>query len=118
MKHKAQKDDDYDGYANYSPNNNYQQDGLTFRINIPRVIKLTLPNLPIELPFPNFGTPYYNARMDIPTGNYYYQPDNIQSFGYQQPSSLEQTENFEDGSIIGNRKVMRPSNKDFYSGRW
>ncbi|MED6200140.1 hypothetical protein PIB30_082306 [Stylosanthes scabra] len=122
MKHKAQKDYDYYGYGYYSPNNNnYQLDGLTFRINIPGIAKVTLPNLPIELPFPNLfknvETPYYNERMNIPASNYY-QPNNIQSFGYQQPSSFEHTENFEDGSIIRNRKVMRPSNKDFYNGRW
>ncbi|XP_016174332.1 uncharacterized protein LOC107617011 isoform X3 [Arachis ipaensis] len=109
----------------YYPNN-YQLDGLTFRVNIPGFARIYLPNLPIELPFPNVELPFHTTRM-IRNGYYYpgnyYQPiipsslltqskqyHNIQSFGYQ-PSSLSNIDNFEDGSIIRNRKIMRPSSE-------
>ncbi|QHN77706.1 uncharacterized protein LOC107617011 isoform X5 [Arachis ipaensis] len=74
----------------YYPNN-YQLDGLTFRVNIPGFARIYLPNLPIELPFPNVELPFHTTRM---IRNGYYYPDN-----------------FEDGSIIRNRKIMRPSSE-------
>ncbi|XP_057736275.1 uncharacterized protein LOC130951599 isoform X2 [Arachis stenosperma] len=123
MMPNTQKDYGY-GYGYYP--NNYQLDGLTFRVNIPGFARIYLPNLPIELPFPNVELPFHTTHM-IRNGYYipgnYYQPiilsslltqnkqyHNIQSFGYQ-PSSLSNIDNFEDGSIIRNRKIMRPSSE-------
>ncbi|MED6209673.1 hypothetical protein PIB30_057013 [Stylosanthes scabra] len=121
MKPKAQKHYDYRyGYYYYYPNN-YQLDGLNFRIDIPDfkkrlflpsfifLLKILFPNLPIEqlLLFPDYKISFYTTRMNIPASNYY-QPNipssqslvtkdhNIQSFGYQPSSSLGHIENLED----------------------